>query len=467
MAHRQKSNVAAQAGFDQRSGQYPANGTEMALKELYSNTPDTDFTMNFFMKAGPRPRSALMAAPFFNTTEPIEYLTDKGCEVRLIVRLSPITKPASLRKALKNRLVKVRYFTSTTFHAKFYIIDDVALVGSANLTEGGMKGNRETSVLLRQDRDAVFYELPSLFDELWNDADVLNENVMRDYEKAFRSKGSASGEDAFEKHIHESIRPVAPRSIVVGSERETKERGFIQGFRRKYDEILVPAHREILEVAQQNGFGRPEYVGQDPRIEMGRFLGWLRRTQGSGEGWRKTPLLSDRNERAKRIVHYVQIWQSADDSVKSDMDRASEEIESVSNIRTHLRDPGELKKLSFDELFRYLTGCHAFLERQRFVSKDIGEDMSGLERLRVDFQESNTLDAVVQTVTHLLSGPGDAIERAYDCVYDPGFRLNGFGEACVMELLGWGDPERPPFNNRSIRGIRLLGFDVEHLVAGA
>ncbi len=35
-----------------------------------------------------------------------------------------------------------------------------------------------------------------------------------------------------------------------------------------------------------------------------------------------------------------------------------------------------------------------------------------------------------------------------------------------MELLGWGDPKRPPFNNRSIRGIRLLGFEVEQLVAG-
>jgi hypothetical protein len=74
-------------------------------------------------------------------------------------------------------------------------------------------------------------------------------------------------------------------------------------------------------------------------------------------------------------------------------------------------------------------------------------------------------EAVVRTVRYLLSGPGDAIERAYDCIFGS-YKLNGFGEACVMELLGWGDAKRPPFNNRSIRGIRLLGFDVEHLVAG-
>jgi len=77
----------------------------------------------------------------------------------------------------------------------------------------------------------------------------------------------------------------------------------------------------------------------------------------------------------------------------------------------------------------------------------------------------NTREAVVKTVRYLLSGSGDAIERGYDCVYCC-YKLSGFGEACVMELLGWGDPKRPPFNNRSIRGIRLLGFGVEHLVAG-
>ena len=116
-------------------------------------------------------------------------------------------------------------------------------------------------------------------------------------------------------------------------------------------------------------------------------------------------------------------------------------------------------------MFDYLTGCHAFLERLRFVSKDFGEELDGVERLRVSFQTDNKFADVVRTVDYLLSGPGDAIERAYDCIYGR-YKLKGFGEACVMELLGWGDPERPPFNNRSIRGIRLLGFDVEHLVAG-
>lgn len=437
----------------------------MALSELYANTGATGFTINFFLNAGPQPRSGLLAAPFFTTNDPIIALTDKGCDVRLIVRFSPITTPQALRQAFENPRVRVRYFTDSKFHTKLYIIDDTALIGSANLTHDGLQANRELSVLVKQERDDTFYALPGLFDELWNDADVLNDETLREYEKAFKSKDKPQDESAFEKFIHKFVRPAAPKSIVVGSEKKSKERSFIQGFRRKYDEMLVPAHNEILEVAQQHGFGRPEYAGQDPQIEMGRFLGWLRLTQGSGDGWRQTTLLSDPKDRAARIAEYVQIWQSTDDTVKGDSYRASAEIENIANIRTFLCDPNELAQLSFDDLFKYLTGCHAFLERLRFVSKDIGEDLSGLERLRIDFQRKNMLEDVVRTVRYLLSGSGDAIERAYDCIYG-NYKLNGFGEACIMELLGWGDAKRPPFNNRSIRGIRLLGFDVEHLVAG-
>ncbi|WP_299744933.1 phospholipase D-like domain-containing protein [uncultured Tateyamaria sp.] len=437
----------------------------MALSELYANTGATGFTINFFMNAGPQPRSGLLAAPFFTTNEPITALTDKGCDVRLIVRFSPITTPQALRQAFENPRVRVRYFTDAKFHTKLYIIDDIALVGSANLTHDGLQANRELSVLLKQERDDTFYALPGLFDELWNDADVLNDETLREYEKAFKSKDKPQDENAFEKFIHEFVKPAAPKSIVVGSEKKSKERSFIQGFRRKYDEMLVPAHNEILEVALRHGFGRPEYAGQDPQIEMGRFLGWLRLTQGSGDGWRQTTLLSHPKDRASRIAEYVQIWQSTDDTVKGDSYHASAEIENIANIRTFLCDPNELAQLSFDDLFKYLTGCHAFLERLRFVSKDIGEDLSGLERLRIDFQKKNTLEDVIRTVRYLLSGSGDAIERAYDCIYGT-YKLNGFGEACVMELLGWGDVKRPPFNNRSIRGIRLLGFEVEHLVAG-
>jgi hypothetical protein len=74
----------------------------MSNRDLYANTRDTGFTINFFLNAGPLPRSGLLASPFFTTTDPINALTDKGCDVRLIVRFSPITTPQALREAYEN-----------------------------------------------------------------------------------------------------------------------------------------------------------------------------------------------------------------------------------------------------------------------------------------------------------------------------------------------------------------------------
>lgn len=221
----------------------------MTSNEIYANTKETGFTLNFFLTVGSNPRTALLAAPFFTTTEPIDELTKKGCSVRLIVRFSPVTTPEALGAALKNPGVKVRYFTDTKFHTKLYIVDEVALVGSANLTNGGLVANRELSVILRQDRDEAFYQLPGVFDDLWNDADVLNEDVLREYTKAFKAREKPQEESAFERFIHEFVRKASPKSIDVESGKATRERTFIQGFRRKYDEILVPAHQEIFEVA--------------------------------------------------------------------------------------------------------------------------------------------------------------------------------------------------------------------------
>ena len=110
-----------------------------------------------------------------------------GCDVRLIVRFSPVTTPEALRKVYRNPRVKVRYFMDHMFHTKLYIVDAVAQVGSANLTEIRLNANQELSISLREDRDEAFYELPGILEGLWKDADVLNELILRKYGWATKS----------------------------------------------------------------------------------------------------------------------------------------------------------------------------------------------------------------------------------------------------------------------------------------
>ena len=120
-----------------------------AVRDSYGNTASTGYTINWFNDCAHNARNAFLASPFFSTYKPIETLTKRGCEVSLLVRLCSITAPVVLRSALADPRVRVRYYTDRHFHAKLYIIDDTALVGSANLTEAGLMTNREVSVVLR------------------------------------------------------------------------------------------------------------------------------------------------------------------------------------------------------------------------------------------------------------------------------------------------------------------------------
>ena len=429
------------------------------LKDVYSNTGKTGFTVDFFGHVFVKPKRALLASPFFTTYSPIKNLTEKGCEVLLIIRLCEVTDPRSLKRALSDPLVSVRYYTDRKFHPKLYIIDDVAMVGSANLTRSGLEANREVSVTLIKDRDPAFQILPGIFDNLWDYADVLNNQILDEFEKIYKKHSFAKKRESFEKDIEDKIPNVSPQSILVGSNKISKQRSFLQSFRRKYDEVLVPFHHEIMTMAMSEGFGRSEYVGADPQIEMGRFLGWVRLVHGSGDKWRESPL-GEKSERLSRISQFVSEWQSTTDTVARDMYDAEKELSNIAYIRDVFCNKSKLTNLSYDEIFDGLIGCHAFLEQLRFTK-------GGLEGLRTDFAKRNKLDSIKSTLTYLLHGPGDQIQRAYDCLYDDKFRLERFGEASIMELVGWGSSERPPFNNRTIRGMRFLGYDVERFVAGA
>lgn len=423
----------------------------MVLRDTYGNTKDTGFTIDFFSLSGPGAGTGLLASPFYSTYEPVRLLTERGCKVRLLVRLCEITTPEALRRALQDPDVTVRYYTSQNFHAKLYIIDDRALIGSANLTTAGLQANREVSVVLERGRDPGFDDLPGLFDLLWDHADTLTDSILERFARVY-GHFKCPDENAFERALASEIDTCEPPSVRVTSGKTTRRRSFLQSFRRKYDEVIHPAFSEVREVFVASGTRRPEFEHGDMNVEISRFLGWLRIVHAPGESWREVALLSPTDRKA-RIEAYRQDWATTSDITNGDMIVAHEEIANVERIRTALGSEAALNSLTYDELFDTLLGCHAFLELMRFTN-------GGLPGLRKDFQARNRLAAIQKTLAHLSLGGGDPLERAYDCLYDPQYRLGRFAEACVMELLGWVAPGYPPINGRTIKALRFLGYDV-------
>ena len=423
------------------------------IRDAYGNSAASGYTIDFFELNAAGASQAYLASPFFTTIEPIQALTNRGCKVQLLVRLCSITPPKILRQALDNPNVTVRYYTSRSFHAKLYIIDDLALVGSANLTDSGLKTNREVSVVLRRDRDPGFEALPAMFNLFWDYADVLTAEVCTNYEQAFKTIGNPTEEKSFQKHLETFVTPATPPSASVGSDIVAKKRSFLQSLRRKYDEQLIPAFYEVAKVFNEVGKRRYEFAEGDTEIELGRFLGWLRIAHAPGDSWKETAL-AEQPERQNRIVHFLNDWHSVEDTVAGDMFTADKEVATIEMLRNSFSSPAKIESLDYDDLFESLIGVHAFYDRLRFVA-------GGLPGLKSDFAAKNPLNAIKETLTYLLHGSGTSLERAYDCLYDEKRRLSGFGEACIMELLGWMDAERPPINGRTIKALRFLGFDVK------
>ena len=121
-----------------------------------------------------------LAAPYFTLADPVLAAVKAGKSVQLLVGLNAATSPQALNRvhAIQGLAVRIN-----RFHAKIYIFDNAALLGSSNLTDGGLYSNREAVICLDQDNDInAVEEIRALFLELWEDAQVLtNERFKRSH----------------------------------------------------------------------------------------------------------------------------------------------------------------------------------------------------------------------------------------------------------------------------------------------
>jgi len=77
------------------------------------------------------------------------------------------------------------------------------------------------------------------------------------------------------------------------------------------------------------------------------------------------------------------------------------------------------------------------------------------------FKRDNTIQAIQTTFGYLAFGSGEFVQRIYDCIYTPKYKLAHWGRNCTLELFGWiNHQDAPPLNGRTIKALRYLGFDV-------
>ncbi|MBQ5471634.1 MAG: DEAD/DEAH box helicase [Treponema sp.] len=103
------------------------------------------------------------------------------------------TQPSALRELLQFPNIEVRAYTKGGFHPKGYIFKQSnyysMIIGSANLTASALTMNQEWSVKFLSCTDGqIVYTVREEFEQVWSDADKVDENWLKDYESKYNEK---------------------------------------------------------------------------------------------------------------------------------------------------------------------------------------------------------------------------------------------------------------------------------------
>lgn len=419
------------------------------MNRIFSNGGSSDFVINPFIELAAGSKRLYLAAPYFTHAEPVLNAINEGQSVQLLIGLNAATDAKALRVIHGRAEIAIRYLTHR-FHAKIYIFDDAALIGSSNLTEAGFLFNREAVICLDRPEDAdTIDDVKALFHHLWEAGRVLTDERLDTFERA--KKTLAEEPSDLDATIEKAIGRAEPPNIDVESRKVPSERMFLEGLRQQVYEQYRPAFDEVTTILDEKALRRSDLAGVGSAIETNRFLNYLRLTHIIGDEAWQTATQRNKAERRADIERLGREWvDAADNKVPEDYFARLEAVGRIFGTASAFGLAGK------DEITEGLMSIHAFTEQFRFVK-------GGYENLPTEFWKLNRNDVqrVKNTLAHLAYGSGDFIQRLHDVLYDPSMKLSKFGRFCALELYGTVNPkECPPMNGRMAKALRYLGFGV-------
>lgn len=420
---------------------------------LYSNTNSrSDFIQNAINTLITKANNINIAVAFLTDTNILENLSNQGCKVRIVVRLGFPTSPTALESLLKISNIEARFFSDRSFHPKLYIFGSSgALVGSANLTHSAMTTNQE--IMLHVDaEDNIFTELVDLFSEYWEEAKVLTRQTVEDYKKIYeRFKSLSYDVSNLESEVHKKIGKVVGFNIGRDKTKQSKENIFIEDYRKTYQES-VSAFNTIRQVYEKVGKRKISESKIPLRLEIDSFISFVRDKHAKKESWKKTPIISGETQNYK-IRELIEEWN------QTSWPYFEETIvnETYPRLKTVFTSESSISLANADEIFQALCTLHSFHDRLRFYP-------GGLDTLKLEFLGKNDINKIKESLTYLIYGDTDIIERMANLIFNHKYKLNVFGQANVQELIGWQNKEElPVINGRTTKILRYFGFDVRQL----
>jgi len=417
-----------------------------------NRTQQRDFVISELERLGTEGCEVFIAVAFFTEADVVKRLLEKGCRVRMVVRLGFPTSPSALQAVMKHNNLSLRVFSSTSFHPKLYIFgDDVALVGSANLTHTAITSNQEVVVSIHRE-DERFNELAIIFQDYWDEADVPTDQQLKDYAQLYKKyEVYADAADNLTNDAARHLGNTAPSNINRGGAKRGKQALFLSNYRKAYQEAAA-AFDILRRIYKATGYRKASEADIPLRLEIDSFISFVRDTETRGDSWQVTPYRTEAEQQAPTLALIdkwkVRPWPYFEDKIVG---------ETFPRLMATFETRESLLKANNDELFDALCTLHSFHDRLRFYE-------GGLPKLKTQFLAANDPARLRESLAYLVFGDGDVVERMANTIYDRDYRLNEFGQANVQELIGWRNREDlPVINGRTTKVLRFLGSKVRQI----
>ncbi len=381
----------------------------------------------------------LIASAFFTESDIIKQMIDNKCNISLIIRLGIGTSPKALKEVVNLPNINIRFFTGRSFHPKFYIFGNrIAYVGSSNLTKSGLTTNQEVNVEIDSE-EPIFTDLFSIFNEYWISAEVLTEEIINKFAE-IESKYKPS--DPFQE-IYNKIGEYEFNNVGRDKAKIATDKQFILNFRKNYQEYITKFN---LLKNIYNDIGERRFGEIPLRIEVDRFLWWIREFKANGESYKGIKIKSNA-ELEQTIPPLIKEF-----IVTKNNYLENEAVPRYFEIKNSLKDENSITGSNINELINILINVHAFHDTLRFFE-------GGLEPMKNSFLTLNGEAKIKNTISWLLFGSNGYENRIYSCIHEDQYKLAGFGESCVKELFGLiNDKDIPICNGRTLKSLEWLGF---------
>ncbi len=402
---------------------------------LISNESDT-CVEDFLLSVTKSCDEIYLSIAYFSKKDIIDHWLRKNVKLSCIVALQPPTDPHILRQLLPlpPSQVELKFFDSR-FHSKCYIflkrgIPFGALLGSSNLTNGGLSANIETNVYIT-DPDQID-ELMQQFQRTWGSAAALSPDDIKHYEKIYLAsikdrKKAAAQQNSYERK-HVVPRLTSKKRVAI----KKTGRDFY-GFWKCVDDII----RVLGNEAQKHSGKIPLYFTVD------QFWHWI----VAVKKLKSNPKMrSDKQHRESYIRKYFKeyvLWEK--ESGNSNHYR----IARSKTFRTKLSKFG-IGKLSRRDARDLYSLLHSGGMRTQRFNADIS------------FSQENPIGKIRTSLDYLIHSSDDIAQRISALLNDDKYKLKHFGKSNIQEINGWVFPNKMPIrNDKADKAIKALGYTVQ------